>query len=327
VPGAYDELVELGPIELARAGGHSLALAFLPPRGLEVALELDGVRLTGHALRRSELEQLVRLAAICSDVPHPGWLLALTSRVAPIVEADGDYPMHMLERAFALTLASDEGASHVIAQSDARGAGITWTKTGERWQVAQAAGHAEGTEFALRGARDGAFPHDQLAEMLAATVPWTTPIVRELARRVAAGDRHSREVLADALRDAGCDRPMILDALAARDRVHEAWVLEFVLGLTPGAILGPMLGASKRPHAQYWRNVCAMFADAAIANRVSASLVGRGYEFDPSEQGELRVRLRGDFEPALARFVAALRWARAPRGTTVAVGIDRFIQV
>jgi hypothetical protein len=292
-------------------------------------LELDGERLAAgsHALRRAELEQLVRFAAICSDLPHPGWLLALTSQAAPIVDADGDYPVHLLERALALTLASDEIAAYVIAHSDARGGGLTWTKSAERWHVAQADGYAEGTQFALRSSRDGTFPHEQLAAMLDATFPWITPIVRELARRVAAGDRDARDVLADALRDAGCDRLMITDALVGRDRVHEAWVLEFLLGLTPGAILGPMLGASKRPHTQYWRKVRAVFPDRDVADRVGASLRARGYEFDPSELDELRVRLRGDFEPALAQLVAELRAAHSPRGTTVWVGFDRFISV
>jgi hypothetical protein len=304
--------VELGPIELA----PGFALVFLPPRGFEIALEISGVRVTGQALRRSELEQLVRLAAICSDLSHPGWLLGLTSRMAPIVEADGDYSIHLLEEALAVTPSFGEGSKYVIERSDARGAGIVWAQTDERWHVAQRAGYSAGTQFELRSTRDVVFPHAQLAALLATTFSWITPTVRELARRVAAGDRDARDVLADALRDDGCDRPMITGVFAGDDRTAEAWVLEFLLGLTPGAILGPMLGASSRPHAQYWRNVMISFPDSFEADRVGEVLASRGYKFDPSELDQLRPRLRGELEPALQALLALLRSARA-RSTSV----------
>jgi hypothetical protein len=298
---------------------------FLPPHGFEIALELSGVRVTGQALRRCELEQLVRLAAICSDLSHPGWLLVLTSRMAPITEADGDYPIQLLEEALAMTPSFVDGSSYVLQRSDARGAGLVWTQTGERWSVAQRAGYATGTQFELVSTRDAAFPHAQLAALLATTFPWITPTVRELARRVADGDLETRDVLADALRDAGCDRPMITGVFAGDDETQDAWVLEFLLGLAPGALLGPRFGASTRPPAHYWRNVFVMFPDLFEADRVGAVLESHGYECDPCELDQRRPRLRGELEPAVQALLAVLREAGAER-TSVSVG-GRIIAV
>src|SRR5262245_11954434 len=114
VPGDYAELVD-GPVELARVGELGLHLRFLPPKGLEVAVELartrDRAKLLqlaelvaigndrmSHALRWAELEQILRWAAIAGDLPHPGWPLVLLARAAPACDADGDYPMGVLER-------------------------------------------------------------------------------------------------------------------------------------------------------------------------------------------------------------------------------------
>jgi hypothetical protein len=377
-PGWYEELVPV-PVEVLRAGELALRVRFLPPGGIDCAIEIHSAQAVTeltvvaatrggkpHVLRWAELDQLARWAAVSTDAPYPGWPTALLARAAPICEADGGYPGDVLARAFAATAALHDTVQAALAQIDHRGAGFAWTQgaasepvrdpditpatpfsrpdvpTGSArplgssaWTIAQPERYATGTEVRLRSTRttNGTFPHDVLAAVFAAIdtelAPWRTERVLELARQAARGDRDALPILSDALQEAGCERPAILAALARSDAFHSGWVVELLLGLTPGTLLAPASGSASTVR---WRNVHLSIPPGppGEALRLQTELARSGIELntwseDPppidGSRSFMPVYLRGDFDVALAELVAALRAARAPRGTVINVDL------
>ena len=334
-PGGYEELVPT-PVELASSGELALRLRFLPPRGWHVALEVaDGRSLVElvsidadgapHALRWVELEHMLRWAAVMAELPHPGWPLALLARAAPVCDADGEVPLQMLARALATTPAMPEDAAMISREVDHRGAGFEWTRSGDVWTVSQAPHYAQGTERTListRTAERGAFPHATLGKLLAQIerdlAPWRTPRVRDVAQRCADGERDALPVLSDALQDLGCDRQALLEACTpTADPLHTGWVLELLLGLAPGAVLGRTSSGITR--AVTWRNVYVTLRDTSFhaTERVRTLLATRGIQLGGRDEDSpfMSLYLRGsDRDAAIAEALAVLREARV-RGT------------
>jgi hypothetical protein len=386
-PGWYEELVPT-PVELLRAGELALRVRFLPPTGVDCAIEISSARAVTeltviaahhgngmpHVLRWAELDQLARWAAVAAELPYPGWPTALLGRAAPICDADGAYPIDVLTRAFATTVALVATVDSAFEQIDCRGGGFTWThgvasettahdpdltpavvlptpirpprpppatntSTEPRWTISQSEPHVVGTNTVLRSTRRavGVFPHAELAALLAAIdrelAPWRTDRVLELARQAARGDRDALPILSDALQEAGCDRVAILARLAPHgDAFQSSWVLELLLGLTPGTLIAPSAEASASASTVRWRNVLLSLPAGAPheAQRLKGELARSGIELNtwsedpPPADGSrsfMPVYLRGDFDAALAQLVAALRTARAPRGTVINVDL------
>lgn len=206
-----------------------------------------------HALRWDEVEWIGRAIALRGGPPHPGAMLALFGRFAPLCGGD-DRWVARLRAALAGAGAPSHLIGRMVSELDARRDRVAWSRDAEGWHLAGpqgvvfttrrtsvvsapdrisllrdgvGAGWIERAE--LRRRIDGFF--EQLARECAAVIEpaWRTPRVRELAAAFASGDHGAAGVLADALHEAGCQHREILAAL--RDPPESAaWVIDLVAG-------------------------------------------------------------------------------------------------
>jgi hypothetical protein len=331
VPGTYEPLDDARAT--FRAGGHALVLRFHPlspheagPMG-RFSLELDGTPIAfedraerpsrgpshRHALRWAELEAIARGAAMRDREPHPGTAVALLARFTPIcVGDDADRAHAMIDAALRRWSVPELAIERMIASIDRRPSSLRWDR-GTNWALIQKGsvqnlgGQDLGDEGTWR--LGGEFPDDELQALVVAasddaeTVakPLRTPRTLMLARGLADGDAQVAPILADWLRQSGCDHTALLAAFAEPfEPAAVAWAGEVLADVPPGSIAVPETRFEPLP--RYLR--LQIFGAAGPAIR--AAIVGAGIgTFSGRLEHDLETAGRPDL-PAVATRVLAM---------------------
>jgi hypothetical protein len=331
VSGDYAELVGLA-INIETPDGLGLGIRFTDriPRPSLGVLTRDGyVEIADpeseHALRGEELEVFARHAALAHDRSHPGVIVALLGRFAPIVDDDPEARVHVAHLAFERVPILTDDVPNLWAHGDYRGAQIRWRREGDHWLLGQPDGLAEHMEQwparkpRLASKRNTAsFPHEALAAAVASAErtcrelvqPWRTAEALALGQRIAGGDRAAIAAFSDAVGGRIPRSASLLDA---------SWLVEILLDQPTGSIAARLpLGAPPRESPvqfDVW-----MTGSSETASRIRAAGIGAHH----SEDVVKLTGLRGPLDSVVERVRAALR-AAGLSGQSFCVG-DRWYE-
>jgi hypothetical protein len=215
--------------------------------------------ITGNpcCLQWEELDLLARCVALKdATLPHPGALVALLMRFAPICQGDDvNVIIPMLEEAWESLGFTSADVVERIENIDKRNASFSWTRDADRgWTIGRSEGH--GYVDSLRLATNDEFPWQPMAEMLTLAgrtyaeardpkwLTWHSGTVMNLALQVAdTGDLQEAGVLADALEDCGGCPESILQALRQSRYPVRAWTaVEWITGVQAGSLIERWMG-------------------------------------------------------------------------------------
>jgi hypothetical protein len=334
------------------------------PEPVEVAWD-DQAHWHPHVLRWPELDLIGRCVALNDpDLPHPGLPLLLLNRFAPIcLDDDVDVIFPLLESAWrSLGVLDEREINRYVELYDRRQARFTWQHhEGIGWTIEQDEEGLESSGFelyTLRSAENDSFPFAAWNRMveearracLRAIQPewlrWNDGTVEGLARRVVeTGDLGTTPILADALAEAGCENPVLLDALRSPgDRARAGWVVELLLGLEPGQFLRSLFGPTSRSMRVVYQfvieiptrtetSVMPPGSGARIAGLLARALseaglgvaeitgMGSTYTRDRRtllrEEVQISAQVRHDVDRGIQVIRETLRQSEAPEGTTI----------
>jgi hypothetical protein len=361
------------------AGPHAVTLTFddmhcsfslgLLPAGEKEPVQIgwdDQTHWHPHVLRWDELDLLCRCAALTDpSLAHPGPPLLLLHRFAPICVGDDVDMIHpLLESAWrSLGLLSDAELSKLIEGADRRPAGFTWRRHDQRgWSLHQSEEDELASEcglYTLRNGENEEFPFAAWNELIAGATQlceravrpewrtWDDGTVLRIARRVAdTGDLAGAPVLANALEEAGCDHPTILQACRPPvEAARACWVVELLLGAERGSVIRRHFGPTKHKQRTVYRlsvtvpTLTRTFVLPSRSGTPFASAVDRALgaqdlggaqvtgssstQNQASEEIEtsdtVSVRILDDLERGLRVVREALLQAQAPPGTVIRV--------
>lgn len=217
-----------------------------------VGLDLGGsYNADVHALRWREVELIGRAVALRGGPPHPGVMMPLFGRFAPICAADRER-MPAIETAFLAAGVTPDQLRAALHYIDWRDSDLRWVRDDHGWLLEgrhaftvrkSSSMHSEPDEISLLRDGNGAgwIERPQLraridqyftrlaADCVAIVEPWRTPHVLGLVAD--AGDPATARVLADALEEAGCENQLILRQLIDHpDRA--GWLVELLRSST-----------------------------------------------------------------------------------------------
>ncbi|WP_418955360.1 hypothetical protein [Streptomyces tritici] len=251
-------------------GAESVELGLAVP-GREEAAELgwdDRAHCHPHVMSWAELDLLARAVALHDpELRHPGPVLALLARFAFLTEGDDpDGVVPYVDAAFGAVRPGGECGVRADTRDwfearDLRDEPVRWTAGPGGVPAALAEG--ESSLDTLRTA-DSDFPFAawgallaEAEETVAAAVrqpALADPAVREaLDRASAPGGHEAAAPLADALRTAGYEQPVLLRALTEPvGRAETAWAVATLAGLPTGTVAGRWYGRSPLTGARSW---------------------------------------------------------------------------
>jgi hypothetical protein len=196
-------------------------------------------------LRWAEVDLICRLSAVADRrLPHPGPLALLLARFTPVYD-DADAAL-----AYPLLAAAGRWAEDTTdhrSRFDRRATGLKWVQSLDGWFLQPPTGRhpATGRRYEEtepnRWRRSNGLTHcGETARAYRESVPanWRTADICRLAA-AAVADPVAAPLLADALFDAGGDRPDLEAALRSGDPVRAGWVAEWLAG---DALFGASLG-------------------------------------------------------------------------------------
>jgi hypothetical protein len=354
---AYSEF-ESCVVDLPVAGGYGLSLSFgecldyfslgfVSPstETVEIAYDDDGQQFP-HALRWQELELICRTIALQdAELPHPGVLLLLLHRFAPICEGDDlDLIVPMLDAAWRqLDVFSDTEIQRLIEQADARDAGFAWRyeETVKAWCLEQDDHRSAGRSlYTYRTAENANFPFVNWGHMLAEA---NQVIMR--ARGGACDDARAFAETGDltivpqiirSLRSE--NHSSMADAFGSEPPISRVcWIVETLLGSDPGSVLkryvprthelrekytlslGLPLCDPKRPLPTTAGNIIADILDRILVDRNLGRAETGGGTLTPTEDGtyidtekRIDICINGDLEEGIRLVRDVLWWLRAP---------------
>lgn len=193
----------------------------------------DRSRWHPHGLLWPELDLVGRVVALDDpSLPHPGLVVALLCRFAPITAEDDAAAVRDLLGAALRSLRVPVPPAEQEPLFPYEPRVLSEERVADYLTVP-----GEGVAGTLRYPGSDVFPFDELEEMVrlgrrrvarVTAEPWCTERVRALARQ---GDTAA---LLAALESAGCDHPTLLDALADPVTPAEAaWVVDLLGGISP----------------------------------------------------------------------------------------------
>ncbi len=344
-------------VDLPVAGGFRLSLSLDPAlcyfslgfaspgqKTVEIAWD-DQAQWHPHVLRWQELELVCRTIAVQdAELAHPGLVLLLLHRFAPICQGDDvDAIVAMLESAWRqLAVFSDSEIATFIERADARDASFRWRyhETVGGWCLEQDDRRAPRCLYTLRHPENAEFPFRLWAQMLMQAQQIMTrargaagdsarlfaergdmAVVPEIVRSLRAGNHGS---LADALGEA----PPL---------ARVCWIVESLLGLDAGSLLKRHVRPKHQPREQHSLNLTLPLGDSKrplpeAAGRLIATTLDRilrdwnlgGAEVcgSTSTQGSdgsyvtteetLSIQIKGDLKRGLHLLRDVLWWAGAP---------------
>jgi hypothetical protein len=169
----------------------SFSLEFAGPGRAPVEIAWDDqAHWHPHVLRWTELDAICRVAALQdAKCPHPGVLLLLLCRFAPICVGDEiEWIVPTLEQAWrALQLFSDNEIREFIERLDARDAGFTWRQQASgNWCLTQEKDmrNSEKGLYTLRSPENTEFPFSEWERIIAAIVEALPEEQRENTARI-----------------------------------------------------------------------------------------------------------------------------------------------
>ena len=319
------------------------------PEPVEIAWD-DQAHWHPHVLRWEELDLVCRCIALDDpSLPHPGLALALLHRFAPICTTDDDAVVHpLIAEAYRTVGAfSEPQITELVYRYDRRQNGFAWEYAEPHGWYPNAGDDRMSGLYSLRHPQNEEFPFTELNTLFATAREWLVSSVDpawlagsagELARVVAStGDLSGLPVLADALQEAGCEVPTLLDPLrASTSPVRGCWVVETLLGTRPGEVIAKALGHTRRPPrvvyrfefsfpvTEHERGVQPDRVDKILNAALREAGIGKAGCFGASSSGnppryELLVGATVNDEPdrGLAIIRDVLTRANAPRATVI----------
>ena len=239
-------------LEMGNGLGYRSLHLFEPHDSTEVGYD-DGGDPFEHVLRWVELDLTARMQTIYHPaLPHPGPVLLLLGKFAPAFD-EPDAAVAHPSLAAAAAFAGLTDGRWWERSFDARRAGVWWEQAAGGWVPA---GDAASSTWGLyRTATDGvparlatAFAAAEQAYRESVPAAWRTDRVRTLAR-AAVADLSVAPVLADALDDAGHDRPDLVANLRSGVPAQAGWVAEWLLGDCSGDAVRRACGPAPSPLA------------------------------------------------------------------------------
>lgn len=248
----------------------TFSLDFIAPNEDPVNIAFDDqAHWHPHVLRWSELETICRAIALHdSELSHPGWVVLLLYRFAPIcVNDDIEAITATLEAAWRrIGGLSDNDITTFIERMDARDADFRWREDESVGWVIEQDDDSRAWKglYTLRSADNEKFPFTEWSQMIEAaraTMARLTHVDREAAERFAAGSS-ADEIpgLVKALRAAGHDVPAS-SLESSSSKAQACWICEAILDKPCGTITRRELSHECLPRQQHHLKLCIPFND------------------------------------------------------------------